>query len=200
MQIETVMEDFDIAAIKIGMLFNKEIIDTVKDIVKNISVPVVVDPVAVTNAGDKLLEDSALKSLLDLMGHASLITPNKQELKLFTGLENEPDATYIYTKCFDIYNFFGTKTLIKNYEESGRSSDYLIDKEGLKRFESRHIDSSSTHGSGCSFSSAITANLALGKSLEEAVQISKEYISKAIEKAPAITKCGGPLMHNLFRA
>jgi len=198
-QIESVLEDFEVDAIKIGMLFDKNIINTVYEIVKNLNIPIILDTVAVTNTGEALLKKDAQKELLKLAKISTLITPNKKELKLLLNLDIEPDATYIYTNCFEIYNFFGTKTVVKNYIEDMDSIDYLITKEGLNRFTSPYINSTSTHGTGCSFSSAIAANIALGKNIEEAISLSKNYISKAIAKAPSIGHCGGPIRHNLFR-
>lgn len=200
-QIETVLDDFKPAAIKIGMLFDTAIIETVDKILqdKDIKIPVILDPVAVTNAGDKLLQDDAVEALKSLFKRVTLITPNKKELKLFLNLKHDIDANHIYTRCFEIRKKLGVDVVVKNFSEAGRSVDYLLQKEGLKKFESARIDSSNTHGTGCSFSSAIAANLALGKSLDDSLQRSKDYIEKAIAKAPDIGKCGGPIRHNLFR-
>ncbi|MFW6307522.1 MAG: bifunctional hydroxymethylpyrimidine kinase/phosphomethylpyrimidine kinase [Campylobacterales bacterium] len=200
-QIESILDDFDIKAIKIGMLFSAQIIKTTREILEqaNNKIPIVLDTVAVTNTGDRLLEDSALEELKALLPLATLITPNRKELQLLLDKDSAVDANYIYTKCFDIRKKLGVDVLAKNFKESGNSADYLLQKEGLKKYGSRFIDSKNTHGTGCTYSSAIAANLALGLSLDESIKKSKQYIESAIEYAPNIGKCGGPIRHNLLK-
>lgn len=200
-QLEAILDDFKISAIKIGMLFSESIILSVKEVLeqRKIKAPIVLDPVAISNAGDRLLQDDALKALKSMFEIATVITPNKKELKLLLDLQHDIDANFIYTKCFDIRKKLKVDVIAKNFLEAGRSADYLIQKDGLKKYESKHIESKHTHGTGCTFSSAIAANLALDKSLEESIQRAKDYIERAIEKAPDLGKCGGPIRHNLFR-
>lgn len=200
-QLSSVLEDFDIKAIKVGMLFSAEIIDVVHKTLEqtNSKIPIVLDTVAVSNAGDRLLEDSAIKALKELLPLATIITPNRKELALLLDREAGVDANYVYTKCFDIRKKLGVDVLAKNFQESGKSADYLLQKEGLKKFDSKYIKSSNTHGTGCTYSSAIAANLALGFSITESIKKAKSYIESAIESAPDIGKCGGPIRHNLLK-
>ncbi len=198
-QIDTVFEDLNVCAVKVGMLFNEEIILCVKESLERYckNIPVILDPVAVSNAGDVLLEKSAIDALKTLFPFVTLITPNRRELKLLLQSETDIDEKYIYTKCFEIRKTLGVDVLAKNFVHEGMSSDYLITLEGLQKIEAPYIDSKNTHGSGCTLSSAITAQLALGESLPKAIELSKKYVSSAIKHAPNFGQEGGALRHNL---
>lgn len=190
-QIKSVLDDFDISVIKIGMLGSCELINAVKESLKDINIPIILDPVAISRAGAKLLEDNAIESLKDLFPLATLITPNSHEAKLFFDVEKEEDIKNIKN--------YNTNILFKNlnkYEDI--TVDILIDKDmNLKRFTAPRANSLNTHGTGCSFSSSIAALLARNFSLEDSIEISKNYIYKAIEASPNLGKGNGPINHIL---
>lgn len=192
-QIETVMQDFEIAAIKIGMLFNKEIIDTVYEIIKDLNIPIVLDPVAISKAGSPLLEKEATDAMKKLFDHVTVITPNRYEAEAFFGYEqgNEDSLETIHT--------LNTPVLIKHMEVSSdgvkQSVDQLYFRKQKKLYISPAIETTNLHGTGCSYSSAIAANLALGHTLDESIQHAKTFIVHALINAPKIGNGPGPIHH-----
>ncbi|PHO09482.1 bifunctional hydroxymethylpyrimidine kinase/phosphomethylpyrimidine kinase [Malaciobacter canalis] len=194
-QIDSILDDFDIKVIKVGMLFNKKIIKTVKDAIKDLDIPIVLDPVFVSKAGSALLETEAIKELKDFCQYAKVITPNLYEAKqLFDYNENEEhDLTKIRE--------YKTNVLIKKHKKEINdilySIDYLYTKTDIKSFHTPYIRTKNVHGTGCTLSSSIAANLALGKDLEEAIRVSKEYVYEAILKAPNLGKGSGVINHKV---
>lgn len=194
-QIDSVLEDFDIKVIKVGMLFNKKIIKTVKDTIKDLKIPIVLDPVFVSKAGSPLLETEAIKELKDFCKYATVITPNLYEAKqLFDYNENdEHDLNKIRE--------YKTNVLVKKHKKEINnvwySIDYLYTKNDIKSFHTPYIRTKNLHGTGCTLSSAIAANLALGKSLEESIRVSKEYVYEAILKAPNLGSGSGVINHKV---
>lgn len=180
-QIDAVLSDFDVSAIKIGMLYSTKIIKSVKKKIESLDLPIVLDPVSISKAGSNLLSADAVKGLRELFPYASLITPNEFELKKFFGSEIDTSKVPV---------------LAKNQTVDGTKCDVLYKDAQKSIFPSKYIQSNNTHGTGCSFSSAIAANLALGKNLEEAIKVSKSFISDAIVYAPNIGNGKGPILHN----
>lgn len=194
-QINAVLEDFDVAAIKIGMLFSNEIIDVVRDVIKNLNIPIVVDPVFISKAGSKLLHDDAIENLKTLFPYATLITPNRFEAEALFGYKHN-DESSIKSLLNEPY-----KILVKHESTQENqvfySVDTLYDKNQIYHFRTPSLQSENTHGTGCSFSSAIAANLALGKSLKESIQASKNFIYLGIKNAPNLGHGKGPIAHKL---
>ncbi|HEY9128864.1 MAG TPA: bifunctional hydroxymethylpyrimidine kinase/phosphomethylpyrimidine kinase [Sulfurovum sp.] len=192
-QIEMVFKDFDVAAIKIGMLFNKEIIDMVSEVIKELDIPIVLDPVSISKAGSPLLEDDAIEAMHGLFDHVTLITPNQHEAYEFFGYKDGD------LKSLEVIQKLPTPVLVKHHvveDSDGRFSvDQLYFDHHIRAFESPFIESSNLHGTGCSYSSAIAANLALGHSLEESISIAKKFITHALMKAPNIGNGPGPIHH-----
>ena len=192
-QIEMVFEDFDVAAIKIGMLFNKEIIEMVGDVIKELDIPIVLDPVSISKAGSPLLEDDAVKAMRGLFDHVTLITPNQHEAYAFFGYR------YGDTKSLEMIQELDTPVLVKHHvielDERMYSADQLYFDHHKRVFQSPFVESSNLHGTGCSYSSAITANLALGHSLETSISVAKKFITHALKKAPNIGNGPGPIHH-----
>jgi len=192
-QIKAVMDDFDVAAIKVGMLYSIEIIEAVKASIADCKIPVVLDPVFISKAGSPLLQDDAIEKMKELFVHATVITPNRFEAKALFGYSNDDSDALVDMK--------GSKTpvLVKNHvvEVSGKkmSSDKLYLGNETRIFETEYIETKNLHGTGCSYSSAIAANLALGKTLEESVETAKRFITQALIHAPAIGHGPGPINH-----
>lgn len=194
-QLKTVFEDFDVSAIKIGMLFSNDIIDTVREFIKDLDIPIVFDPVFISKSQSKLLSDDSIKNLKTLFPYVDIITPNIYEAnQLFS---------YEFANSDSLEEIFKLpcKTLIKNHKHEinnhYRSVDTLYIKREKRIFDTPYLDTNNTHGTGCSFSSAITANLALGKSLEESISIAKKFIYLAIKNAPTIGHGKGPISHKI---
>ena len=192
-QIEMVFEDFNVAAIKIGMLYNKEIIEMVVDVIKDLDIPIVLDPVSISKAGSPLLEDDAIKAMHELFAHVTVITPNQYEAYEFFGYKQGDK------KSLEVIQELNTPVLVKHHvvelSEGSFSTDQLFFGHHKRIFQSPLIESSNLHGTGCSYSSAIASNLALGHSLEQSISIAKKFITHALRKAPDIGEGPGPIHH-----
>ncbi|MDR0407475.1 MAG: bifunctional hydroxymethylpyrimidine kinase/phosphomethylpyrimidine kinase [Campylobacteraceae bacterium] len=184
-QIEAVLSDFDVSAIKVGMLGSHDMAKALSDILKNFNKPTVLDPVAISRAGSKLLDDKAKSALMELFSLADIVTPNHFEAEYF-GLDTATNAKL--PKC----NF-----LIKNiYPNSNEAVDRLfINGSFVRDFVTPFAQKNNTHGTGCTYSTAIACNLALGFRLEEAIEKSKSYIYHAIKNAPNLGLGNGPIKH-----
>ncbi len=188
-QLEMIVEDFDISAIKIGMLYSNEIINVIREFIKGLQIPIVLDPVCISKTGSMLLSKNAMENLKTLFNYTTVITPNQFEAKVLLNYQIN------CAKARKEIENLKCSTLIKNYIEKEKSVDILYSQKKIKKYKTLHIQSRNTHGTGCSFSSAIAANLALGKSLEEAIIISNKFIYKAIKSAPNLGQGIGPISH-----
>ena len=199
-QIRVVVRDFDIRAVKIGMLATGEIIEAVAQELEALSgISVVLDPVMVAASGDVLLDEEAIETLRTvLLPRASLLTPNLPEAaKLLDGSEAKDEAE-MRAQAEALRGLGAKAVLIKGGHAAGPEAiDLLVDGDGELRLTSPRIDTSSTHGTGCTLSSAVAAELAKGASLREAVTHAKVYVTAALERAGAlrIGKGRGPVHH-----
>jgi hydroxymethylpyrimidine/phosphomethylpyrimidine kinase len=158
----------------------------------------VLDPVSRPTAGSpELLDPAGLKFLRDeLLKRAGVITPNMPEAEFLTGMEVKdlPGMKAAARKLVEM----GARAAVVTGGHLDKPSDVLCEGADLEVFGGEHVKSANTHGSGCTFSSAIAAQLASGQQLREAVILAKAYVTKAIEKSYAIGKGAGPL-NQLFR-
>lgn len=195
-QIDCVMKDIEPNAVKIGMVASAEIIEVLVDRLflyktKNI----VLDPVMVSTSGSRLMEADAVEALLGkLMPLSSLITPNLHEAELISGIKIKT-AEEMILAAKEIAKSYSGGILIKGGHLEENSNDLLYTKGDIIWFKGEKIDNSNTHGTGCTLSSAIASNLALGYDLVESVKNSKDYISGAIADGMNLGKGRGPLNH-----
>ena len=200
-QIDAVMDDFDVAAAKTGMLSSVEIIGVVAERVREHSIrPLVVDPVMISKSGFALLREDAVDALrTELLPLATVITPNAHEAALLTGLEirSESDAR---KAAVALYEMGPQAVLVKggHLEEEVEAVDVLYDGDEFHSFREDRIDTPHTHGTGCTYAAAIAANLAKGYALRIAVARSKLYVTKAIRAGLAIGRGHGPTDHFYF--
>lgn len=200
LQIDSIFEDIDVDAVKTGMLSNEEIIETVADRLSFYNVEkVIVDPVMVSKSKARLLKESAEKKFIELIiPLAFLITPNIPEAEVISGIEIK-NIEDMKNSAEKIKEMGAKNVLIKGgHLEGDKSTDILFDGIKFYLFEEKRVLSKNTHGTGCTFSSAITACLARGEDLYDAVKKAKQYITVAIKEAPDnIGKGFGPLYHNI---
>jgi hydroxymethylpyrimidine/phosphomethylpyrimidine kinase len=202
-QLQTVLDDFDIAATKTGMLSSTAIVEAVSAVLRERdgrSVErLVVDPVMISKGGDKLLKDEAVATLKkELLPLALLVTPNIHEAQLLSGITIE-SGDQMKKAARAIREYGCGNVLIKGgHAEFDPATDMLFDGDAFHFFRHRFVETSNLHGTGCTFSAAITARLALGESLLEAVEHAKHYISRAIECSLAIGHGHGPTHHFYF--
>ncbi len=214
LEIDAVFEDIFPDAVKIGMVSSSGLIETIADRLtaykaKNI----VVDPVMVATSGARLIEEQAVETLKEkLLPIATVITPNIPEAEILADMPitTESDMAAAAKKIFECY---GCGVLVKGGHSINDANDVLIGSsagkgasaaEGCDKtdepvwFRSKMIDNPNTHGTGCTLSSAIAANLAKGHDLAESVARAKEYISGALAAMMDLGKGSGPLMHNFM--
>lgn len=192
-QIEAVLEDFDVSAIKIGMLYSKEIIEVVKAIIKDLSIPIVLDPVFISKAGSPLLKEDAVEAMKTLFEDALVITPNQYEAKALFDYDFNDVSTY--EKLMEAPTAVLVKNHVQEIEGDTVSSDQLFYAHERQTFQTPYLQTTNLHGTGCSYSSAIAANLALGHSLETSIQNAKDFINAALLEAPSIGSGPGPINH-----
>jgi hydroxymethylpyrimidine/phosphomethylpyrimidine kinase len=199
-QIKTVARDLDLRVVKIGMLATSEIIEAVAEQLKALpEVPVVLDPVMVAASGDALLDEDAIETLRALLlPRASLITPNLPEAAKLLGVEDAMDEGEMRAQAEALRALGPRAVLIKGgHADSSDAVDILVDEEGELPLKAPRIETRNTHGTGCTLSSAIAAELAKGASLREAVTRAKAYVTAALRRADElhIGKGRGPVHH-----
>jgi hydroxymethylpyrimidine/phosphomethylpyrimidine kinase len=201
-QIQSIGEDMGTDAVKTGMLFNAEIIQAVSEqIVEYNWQNVVVDPVMIAKGGASLLQLEAITSLKKyLLPLAMVITPNIPEAEVLTGISIRTDEDKEEAAKY-LYNLGVQHVVIKGGHDEGRdvSVDLLYDGNEFKTFTSKRIPTKNTHGTGCTFSAAVTAELAKGLSVCEAVSKAKYFIQAAIEDQLLIGQGHGPTNHWAYR-
>ncbi len=200
-QIDAVAGDFPIGAVKTGMLATPEIVRAVADGIRRWELsPVVVDPVMISKSGDALLEPDAVATVVrDLIPLADLVTPNAHEAARITGIEvrSLDDAR---RAADQILGLGPGAVLIKggHLDDETEAVDLLATGDGETLFRQERIDTPNTHGTGCTYASAIAANLARGLDLETAVGRARTYLQHAIRHALDIGSGHGPTAHFWF--
>ncbi len=195
-QICAVFDDIQVDAIKIGMTVNEEITKAIANSLRSYPLPpVVLDPVMVSTSGRALLDPAAIKALkTELFSLVSLLTPNLPEASVLTGLTiNTPEQMYDAARA--IVEMGVHAVLIKGGHLDGDALDIFYNGHDFYSFKKTRIDSIHTHGTGCTLSSAIAANLAKGNTLPVAIGKAKEYITTAIANAFPIGHGHGPVHH-----
>jgi hydroxymethylpyrimidine/phosphomethylpyrimidine kinase len=197
-QIEAVVSDIGVQATKTGMLLNQEIIEAVAQEVKRLGLDnLVVDPVMVSRTGAQLIDDQAVESLRNfLIPRAAIVTPNRYEAQILSGLEINT-LEDMQAAAQRIHQLGATAVLVKGGGMTGilRGVDVWFDGKELSALKTEQVETSNTHGTGCTLSSAIAANLALGKNPLSAVRLAKDYVTTALKYALDIGQGTGPLGH-----
>ena len=196
-QIDAVFEDIRPEAVKIGMVSSVEIIAVIAARLRYWkSKNIVLDPVMISTSGGKLITDKAIEALkTELMPLADLITPNLAEAEVLCGhaISGEADME---RAAWQLHEVYGKAILIKGGHLNDRADDVLIDKMGkIQWFSEEHIDTRNTHGTGCTLSSAIACNLAVGLDEFEAFHHAKSYVTGALKSGLDLGKGSGPLNH-----
>jgi hydroxymethylpyrimidine/phosphomethylpyrimidine kinase len=195
-QLDCIFNDIIPEAVKIGMVSNAAIIEVIADKLKEYGAKnIVVDPVMISTSGSKLLSDGAKETLITkLLPVASLITPNIPEAESLCGfhIENHEDMLRL---AKEISKKIRGSILIKGGHLSESSDDLLYEKGTANWFKAPRVDNPNTHGTGCTLSSAIACNLALGLSMAESVKNAKEYLTGALRAGLDLGRGSGPLNH-----
>ncbi|HEY4600952.1 MAG TPA: bifunctional hydroxymethylpyrimidine kinase/phosphomethylpyrimidine kinase [Cerasibacillus sp.] len=199
-QFATAKRQIGIDALKTGMLFSTSIIERVAHMIREAGTKhVVVDPVMVGKLDSKLLADDAIEMLRErLIPLATIITPNMPEASVL--LDDRPikEVEDLQQAAVDLHQLGAKYVLVKGGRLSGPAVDVLYDGETLITFEAPRIDTKNTSGAGCSYSAAIAAYLAKGKSVEEAVHHAKSFVTTAIAHGFSYNDLVGPTYHAAF--
>lgn len=200
-QIEAIISDIPMNAVKTGMLAEENIVKEVAEFAKQGKLKnLVVDPVMISKSGHSLLSRAAMNALIDeLVPNAYLITPNAFEAQEITGLKI--DTIDGLKKAAEILVKMGAKNAVikGGHLDTDDSTDVFFNGNEIQTFSSPRKDTPHTHGTGCTFASAVTACLARGMPILESVSTAKKYISAAIDSAPGLGHGHGPVDHFTLR-
>ena len=195
-QLDAVFEDIPPDAVKIGMVSSQALIRVIADRLRHFEAKnVVVDPVMVATSGSSLLRSDAVQTMMDeLLPLASLVTPNIPEAQVLSGIpiRGKDDMIAAARRIAESCN---CAVLLKGGHSISDANDLLYAKGELHWFKGRRIDNPNTHGTGCTLSSAIAANLALGYDLAESVYRAKQYLTCALAAMLDLGKGSGPIDH-----
>ncbi|MBI2188236.1 MAG: bifunctional hydroxymethylpyrimidine kinase/phosphomethylpyrimidine kinase [Acidobacteria bacterium] len=196
-QIEAVVSDIGVHAAKTGMLPTAAVVEAAAAAVAELDIPfLVVDPVMVATSGDRLIDDEAVAAMkVELIRRAFVVTPNIPEAEVLAGMAITSDDDR-RTAARRIAALGATAVIITGgHAASLDIVDLLYDGERFREFRAERVAGRATHGTGCTFSAALAARLALGTSLEEAVPLVQAYIAGAIRSAPDLGRGHAPMDH-----
>ena len=195
-QLQAVLEDIPAQAAKSGALGTVENIEVVADCARRATFPLVVDPVMISKHGAALIADDARQALVRLLlPEAFLLTPNLHEAAALTGTGVE-DVEAMEEAARRIAQMGPKAVLVKGGHLTDDAVDLLYYQGRVQRFTARRVSSENTHGTGCTYSAAITAELAKGHELEAAIETAKRFITRAIAGNPGLGKGCGPVNHH----
>ncbi|MBW4656027.1 MAG: bifunctional hydroxymethylpyrimidine kinase/phosphomethylpyrimidine kinase [Kaiparowitsia implicata GSE-PSE-MK54-09C] len=197
-QISAVVDDIGVQAVKTGMLLNEDIIAAVAQQVRQWALPnLVVDPVMVSRTGAQLIDDAAIAALTrDLIPLAAILTPNRYEAQILSGLELN-SLSDMKAAAAAIFEQGTGAVLVKGGGMEGdlRGVDVWFDGDRLEVLQTEPVETRDTHGTGCTLSAAIAANLAQGIAQFSAVQQAKHYVTNALRHSLRIGQGQGPVGH-----
>lgn len=202
-QLEAVLGDLKVDAIKIGMLSSAPIIEAVAAQLENLTIPIVLDPVMVAKSGDRLLRSDAISALKErLLPLATVLTPNLPEAADLLGREEAQSESEMLAQAKDLLALGAKYVLLKGGHAKGENCVDLLVCHRLDplRLEAPRLDTKNTHGTGCTLSSAITAGLAKGLSVEDATRVAHGYLQGAIRAADKLNiGSGHGPVHHFYR-
>lgn len=195
-QIAAVIEDIPPAAAKTGALGSAEVVEAVAGAAANWKFPLVVDPVMISKHGLPLLPQEAIRVVsAELLPRAALVTPNVPEAEALTGMKIVT-LDDMREAAAAIHRLGAGAVLIKGGHLAGDATDVLYDGREWQEFPGERIETRNTHGTGCTYSAAITAGLARGQALADAVAAAKRFIEAAIRTNPGLGHGSGPVNHH----
>ena len=195
-QIDAIFEDIIPDAVKIGMVSSSELIQVISErLTYHKAKNIVVDPVMVATSGSSLMKDDAVRILTEhLLPIATLVTPNIPEAEVLSSLSIATQEDMVSAARY-IADTYHCAVLLKGGHSIHDANDLLYTENGYRWFAGKRINNPNSHGTGCTLSSAIAANLAKGYVLEDAVLRAKEYISDALSAMLDLGKGSGPMHH-----
>ena len=197
-QIDVVVDDLGVDAVKIGMIGSAETAHVVADRLERLErVPIVFDPVMIATSGSVLADEATIGAFHRLMAIARLVTPNAPELQALAGAAVET-LDDLKNAALSLADFSGTAVLAKGgHLKTAAVTDLLVQNGEVTRFESPRVETVNTHGTGCTLASAIAFGLGQRRALADAVEHARAYTLAAIKAAPGFGNGHGPLGHAL---
>lgn len=195
-QLDAIFADIFPDAVKIGMVSSSALIESISKKLKEYGAKnIVLDPVMVATSGARLISEDAIESLKqNLIPLATVITPNIPEAEVLSGMTIKSESD-MERSAHVISDAFGVAVLCKGGHQLNDANDFLVNCSKEMWYNGKRINNPNTHGTGCTLSSAIASFLAKGKSLEESIELAKEYLSKALEAMLDLGHGSGPLNH-----
>jgi hydroxymethylpyrimidine/phosphomethylpyrimidine kinase len=195
-QLMAVIHDIPPHAAKTGALGNAAVVEAIAREAERFNFPLIVDPVMISKNGALLMDVAAQKAVAQLIRYAYLVTPNLPEASVLAGFPVE-DLDSICRAAEQIAAMGAKNVLVKGGHLRGKAIDVLfMSDNGLREFSADRIDTAHTHGTGCTYSAAITAELAKGSALLQAVEHAKAFITRAIANNPSLGQGTGPVNHH----
>lgn len=194
-QYDAVVDDFDVQAVKTGMLATADIVRTIKERIRDVAFPLVVDPVMVATSGDRLLDEDGEQAYEALLEEATLVTPNHDETEALTGI-TPVDVSDARDAGEQLLEMGADAALLKGGHGTGDTiRDVLVTHDGIREFTHPRVESAATHGSGCTLSAAITAYLARGKPLDVAIELAIKAIQRTLRYPLTVGRGPGTVHH-----
>jgi hydroxymethylpyrimidine/phosphomethylpyrimidine kinase len=196
-QIEAVVNDIGIQTLKTGMLLNQPIVEAVTAYLRGlVDIGCVIDPVMVSRTGAQLIDDGAIAALKQLIPLATVLTPNRYEAEILSG-QSIQTLEDMQTAAQTIHGLGASAVIVKGggFDGELRGTDVWYDGTTLTKLTTSCIDTADTHGTGCTLSAAIAANLALDHAPLESAKRAKDYVTKALRYSLRIGKGQGPVGH-----
>ncbi|WP_077324210.1 bifunctional hydroxymethylpyrimidine kinase/phosphomethylpyrimidine kinase [Virgibacillus siamensis] len=199
-QLDAVISDIPFQAFKTGMIATIEMMEAVSRKVADLNVPFIMDPVMVAKSGDPLIAEEARQYLREtLIPMTTLITPNLPEAEDIIGWKVETTEAMEQAAKQIVHEHGAGAALVKGGHLAGKAVDVLYDGDHINTFTAERIDTGNTHGTGCTYSAAITAYMSKGESLPDAVKMAKDFVTAAIRDSFPLGHGSGPTNHWALR-
>ncbi|MFD1065106.1 bifunctional hydroxymethylpyrimidine kinase/phosphomethylpyrimidine kinase [Oceanobacillus locisalsi] len=199
-QLDVIIEDMPIHAIKTGMIASKPMMELIVKKLEQVDAPYVMDPVMVATSGDSLIDEAGRNYLRQyLLPLTTVVTPNIPEAEFLTGLSITTEEDMKGAAKYLVQEYGVDAALIKGGHLKGQAIDFLYDGNNMHSYASERIDTQNTHGTGCTYSAAIAAYLGKGYPLPEAVKQAKTFVTAAISKSFELGEGNGPTNHWAIR-
>lgn len=199
-ELKSVFDDELPHALKTGMIAEADMMTLVAKYIKKYKIPYVMDPVMIATSGDRLMTDQSMNTLInELIPLADIITPNLHEAEAIAGMKITSEQDIKAALKIMREDMGASNVIIKGGHLEGDAIDYLYDGNDIFTLSANRIDTNQTHGTGCTFSAVLTAELAKKKSVMEAFKTAKAYITDAIQNSPNIGRGNGPVNHFSYK-
>lgn len=199
-EMNSVFTDVVPHAMKTGMIAEADMMEVIAEYIKEYKIPYVMDPVMIATSGDRLMTNRSMSTLIDtLVPLATIVTPNLHEAEALTNMTLSNEKDIVKSLKIIVDDMGAASAIIKGGHLAGDATDYLYDGHNISTLSETRIVTNQTHGTGCTFSAVLTAEIAKGRTTHEAFKTSKNYITHAIKHSPGIGRGNGPVNHFSYK-